>query len=248
MHVIHYSTLSKKAAAWYDKPFVITIRKSTIVIWVLLLVILWLLVRPVHAQPKYSTINVGSARSQSTAKAPTTIPLVIRTDLQDKGGFSNAPIKKVEEVQKQIDDKKVAAQAVVDAQNAAEAARVAQEAQAVIEATPAPAPTTTPVQASVNLYDWGNCTFFVASKKPVPSTWGNANEWYGNAQAQGYSVGLVPQAGAIGVDFGGAYGHVFIVDAVYGDGTMLIEEMNYQGLGIVDQRVMPSLGIGFIYL
>jgi mannosyl-glycoprotein endo-beta-N-acetylglucosaminidase len=46
------------------------------------------------------------------------------------------------------------------------------------------------------------------------------------------------------------YGHVAIVEQVYGDGSYLISEMNYRGLGIVDYRhIIPGQVplIGFIY-
>jgi surface antigen len=75
--------------------------------------------------------------------------------------------------------------------------------------------------------------------------------WYGNARAAGYATGFAPRTGAIMVTWESRwYGHVAIVEAVYGDGSYLISEMNYRGLGIVDQRrIIPGQVplIGFIY-
>ena len=44
-----------------------------------------------------------------------------------------------------------------------------------------------------NSFPWGQCTWYVASLREV-TWWGNADEWLGNAQAQGYSTGADPQA------------------------------------------------------
>ena len=46
-------------------------------------------------------------------------------------------------------------------------------------------------------YSFGYCTYYVATRRSVPSNWGNANAWYYNAQVSGYSVGTAPVAGAI---------------------------------------------------
>jgi surface antigen/LysM repeat protein len=73
-----------------------------------------------------------------------------------------------------------------------------------------------------NGYDYGYCTYYVASKIAVPSNWGNANTWDNYARATpGWSVRLTPVAGAIAQTDRGSEGHVAIVSSVSPDGTMI---------------------------
>jgi len=82
-----------------------------------------------------------------------------------------------------------------------------------------------------NGYYWGNCTWGawqLAYEKlgiELPGM-GNAQEWYANAQADGYSVGSTPEANSIVVWSGGrsGLGHVAYVDFVNDDGTIYLEE------------------------
>lgn len=82
-----------------------------------------------------------------------------------------------------------------------------------------------------NGYYWGNCTWgawqLVYEKlgAEMPGM-GNAQEWYANAQADGYAVGSEPMANSIVVWSGGrsGLGHVAYVDFVNDDGTVFIEE------------------------
>jgi surface antigen len=105
-------------------------------------------------------------------------------------------------------------------------------------------------RSSYNHFPWGQCTYYVASRRNIPWN-GDAWMWYGAARASGYATGASPRVGAIMVTWESRYyGHVAIVEAVYGDGSYLISEMNYRGLGIVDQRhIIPGQVplIGFIY-
>ena len=104
--------------------------------------------------------------------------------------------------------------------------------------------------SAYNHFPWGQCTYYVASRRNIPWN-GDAWMWFGNARASGYATGFSPRAGAIMVTWESRwYGHVAVVEAVYGDGSYLISEMNYRGLGIVDQRrIIPGQVplIGFIY-
>jgi surface antigen len=104
--------------------------------------------------------------------------------------------------------------------------------------------------SSYNHFPWGQCTYYVASRRNIPWN-GDAWMWYGNARAAGWATGSSPRVGAIMVTWESRYyGHVAIVEAVYGDGSYVISEMNYRGLGIVDQRhIIPGQVplIGFIY-
>jgi surface antigen len=71
-----------------------------------------------------------------------------------------------------------------------------------------------------NGYDYGYCTYYVASKVAVPNNWGNANTWDNYAAASGWTVSSSPRAGAIAQSDGGYLGHVAIVTDVSADGSM----------------------------
>jgi surface antigen len=108
-------------------------------------------------------------------------------------------------------------------------------------------PTLTRYPFSGNGYSLGYCTFYVASRRAVPSNWGNANTWYYNAQASGFSVGSVPVPGAIAWTGAGYYGHVGYVEAVSG-GMVTISEMNYNGgWNRVTRRTVPAGTFRYIY-
>lgn len=72
-----------------------------------------------------------------------------------------------------------------------------------------------------NGYDYGWCTWYAASKVPVPANWGNANTWDNYAAGSGWSVSGVPQVGAVAQSDYGGLGHVGVVEAVSADGTMI---------------------------
>lgn len=60
----------------------------------------------------------------------------------------------------------------------------------------------------------------------VVLAWGNAYSWDDRARAAGYTVDHNPAAGTIGQVDGGAYGHVFWVESVNGDGSINVTEYN----------------------
>ncbi|MBQ1387687.1 CHAP domain-containing protein [Candidatus Saccharibacteria bacterium] len=60
----------------------------------------------------------------------------------------------------------------------------------------------------------------------VVLAWGNAYSWDDRARAAGYTVDHTPAAGTIGQVDGGAYGHVFWVESVNGDGSINVTEYN----------------------
>lgn len=101
-----------------------------------------------------------------------------------------------------------------------------------------------------NAYVWGQCTYGVASRIPIPSDWGNAGEWAFSASNQGFSVSNVPRVGAIAQTSGDSYlGHVGIVTAINDDGTITVWEENYYGLGVTDERITNTLEFpNFIYI
>lgn len=106
------------------------------------------------------------------------------------------------------------------------------------------------ISTDARSFPYGYCTYYVAQKRNI--TWsGNANAWLSNAAAQGYAIGQTPQVGAIvSTAEGGWTGHVAMVDAVNGDGTITISEMNFKGFGVISSRTIPiSYGriLGYIY-
>lgn len=85
----------------------------------------------------------------------------------------------------------------------------------------------------------GNCTRYVASNTTIP--WGgNAGTWLDGAKSYGYEVKDTPEAGDIFVSNESSYGHTGIVKEVdYDKGVMVVEEMNYEGYGVVSKREVP---------
>ena len=80
-----------------------------------------------------------------------------------------------------------------------------------------------------NGYDFGWCTWYVASQIAVPSNWGNASSWAYYAAMSGWNVSSRPTVGAIAQTpyAAGGEGHVAIVDAVSPDGTQIqFRDMN----------------------
>ena len=90
-------------------------------------------------------------------------------------------------------------------------------------------------------YGGGQCTQYAWSKRPDITqkcgNLGNANTWGSRAASCGYLVNNVPSAGAIFQSFEGWYGHVGYVEAINGDGSIVVSEMNYGG---VPYRVLRS--------
>lgn len=78
-----------------------------------------------------------------------------------------------------------------------------------------------------NGYDYGWCTWYVASKVSVPANWGNANTWDNYASGAGWTVSSAPRVGAIAQTDRGYWGHVAYVEAVSPDGKMMkFSDMN----------------------
>lgn len=97
-----------------------------------------------------------------------------------------------------------------------------------------------------NNYAPMNCTFYVASRVPVPNSMGNANNWAYYATMVGVTVTGVPKVGAVAQTSAGWAGHVSLVESV-GDGTVTVSEMNYNGLGVVDTRTTPISDWTYLY-
>ncbi len=100
---------------------------------------------------------------------------------------------------------------------------------------------------AANGYSFGYCTWYVANRRSVPGSWGNANAWYYNAQASGFSVGSSPVVGAIAWTGSGYYGHVAYVEGVSG-GMVTVSEMNYNGnWDRVTSRTVSASSFRYIY-
>lgn len=100
-----------------------------------------------------------------------------------------------------------------------------------------------------NHFAYGYCTWYVATKRYVP-WFGNAIQWWPNARAYGYPEGQAPAVGAIMVTRESYWGHVAYVEAVSGDGSWTVSEMNYVGWNVVSRRTLrPGQApvVGFIY-
>lgn len=92
----------------------------------------------------------------------------------------------------------------------------------------------------------GECTSYVAWKRaaagrPVPRAAGNAGQWAGMANGG-------PTVGSVAVfPYIGGYGHVAIVEAVYGNGTILISEYNWIPYSF-STRVINPYNYGTVYI
>ena len=136
--------------------------------------------------------------------------------------------------------------AALDAVVRARAAALAAQAQATQAASMAIRAGTGPWP---NHFSYGYCTWYVATRRFVP-WFGNAIEWWPNARAYGFPEGQSPQVGAIMVTRESWFGHVAYVEAVNGDGSWTVSEMNFAGWAVVDRRtIRPGQVplVGFIY-
>lgn len=100
-------------------------------------------------------------------------------------------------------------------------------------ATSAPAaPVWSGATYGFNGYDFGYCTWYVASQISVPSNWGNASSWAYYATLSGWNVSSTPSVGAIAQTpyAAGGEGHVAIVVAINGS-QVEIKDMNNYGDG-----------------
>jgi surface antigen len=97
-----------------------------------------------------------------------------------------------------------------------------------------------------NTYAWGNCTFYVAQRRLIPSSWGNARTWLSRAQRDGFATGREPRVGAIAWTPLGYFGHVALVDQVVGH-QVHIMEMNAVGLNRISDRWVSASSFQYIY-
>lgn len=95
-----------------------------------------------------------------------------------------------------------------------------------------------------NTYGYGYCTWYAKNRRmDLPNNLGNADTWVSRAAAQGLATGSEPRAGAIGQ----RGMHVVYVEAVNGDGTVTISEMNREGWNVISSRTVSSSYFRYIY-
>ena len=75
--------------------------------------------------------------------------------------------------------------------------------------------------------------------------WGDADQWPDRARADGYIVSDIPIVGSVGVLRAG--NHVTVVTAV-NDGTVTVEEGNYDYNGSIRSWVYPTAALEYIYM
>lgn len=91
-----------------------------------------------------------------------------------------------------------------------------------------------------NGYDYGYCTWYVATQVNVPANWGNASTWAYYARLSGWHVSSAPTIGSI-AQKGGGEGHVAIVTGVNPDGSVTVRDMNgFAGWGRVGSGTVSS--------
>ena len=76
-----------------------------------------------------------------------------------------------------------------------------------------------------------------------PINWGNATNFPASARASGFQTGYAARAGSLAVMHNGAEGHVAWVEAVNGDGTIIVSQYNYNygaGWGMYSQMKLSA--------
>lgn len=95
-----------------------------------------------------------------------------------------------------------------------------------------------------NTYTRGYCTWYVKNRRPdLPNNLGNAYTWVARARAQGLATGSTPRVGAVGQQGN----HVVYVEAVHGNGTITVSEMNYRGWNVISSRTASASAFTYIY-
>lgn len=94
-------------------------------------------------------------------------------------------------------------------------------------------------------YGYRNCTDWVSYRirstgHYVPGGLGNAATWDDRAPSYGYAVSSTPREGAAAVSNSGYYGHVMYVEAVNGDGSIIISDYNRAGTGKYDMTTLSA--------
>lgn len=188
-----------------------------------------------HKESEFSLETGLNLQKQLTYTAPDWEPIV-----------TQQLARKAEQDKLQAEAIEKARQAQIEAAQRAEQARQAQLAQKARKVRQTAPKRVVQAVSYGNSYQRGQCTFYVASQRSVPGNWGNAREWLANARAAGFATGSQPRVGAIAWTGAGRAGHVAIVRAVTGS-QVLVQEMNYNGVGVVSSRVASASEFVYIY-
>lgn len=94
-------------------------------------------------------------------------------------------------------------------------------------------------------YGYRNCTDWVAYRVKVagghvPGGLGNTKLWDDRAPSYGLTVSSTPRVGAAAVSNSGHYGHVMYVEAVNGDGSIVVSDYNRAGTGKYDMNTLSA--------
>jgi len=171
--------------------------------------------------------------------------VIFRSDLADNGPvFRPGPSR----LEKEREEERRRQQELAEkmASERAERERIARAAQIALENSNSQER----VGNKSNGYYYGYCTYYVAGRRDVPTTWGNARNWLAGAIRDGYATGSDPRPGAILVTSESRNGHVAYVEEVT-ESEIVIAEMNATaGWNRVDRRTLPresSRIRGYIY-
>lgn len=102
------------------------------------------------------------------------------------------------------------------------------------------------VQYTANGYAYGQCTFYVSRRRPIPQNWGNARDWVTRAKAAGFLTGKYARVGGIAQTTAGRYGHVAYVERIE-DGKVYVSEYNYVGWNRLSYRWASESEFTYIY-
>ena len=101
-------------------------------------------------------------------------------------------------------------------------------------------------QYTASGYAYGQCTWYVSHRRPIPQNWGNARDWLARSKAAGFTTGPNARPGAIAQTTVGRYGHVAYVEKVE-NSQVYVSEMNYVGWNRISYRWAPEGSFSYIY-
>lgn len=103
------------------------------------------------------------------------------------------------------------------------------------------------IQYTATGYAYGQCTWYVSHRRPIPQNWGNARDWLTRAKAAGFVTGVHARVGAIAQTRAGYYGHVAYVERIEEGGRVYVSEMNYVGWNRISYRWANESEFSYIY-
>ena len=105
-----------------------------------------------------------------------------------------------------------------------------------------------------NYYGGGQCVGYatwyrnisgLSNLRPVSAAWGNARNWAAAARNAGFVVDRTPEINAVFQTPAGIYGHVGIVVGINPDGSIVVQEANYNyRVGRITRSTIPASAVG----